>query len=69
MVNMLPQFKGLQTRMVKKTLKELPKTKRCPKCHKNRNIKMFGVRTQHAKNGKPERTMVQSWCKKCRRTH
>jgi hypothetical protein len=42
---------------------EIPKTKKCPRCHKTHPIEMFGLRKMH----KDDRYKYpQSQCKKCR---
>jgi hypothetical protein len=68
MMNLTPQFKSMQTRMVNTLRKELPKRKRCPRCGGVKEIeKGFGFRTQHdKKTGKPERSLPQSYCRECR---
>jgi phage FluMu protein Com len=64
---MLPQYKALQTRLVNKAVASAPTRKKCPKCGRVRQLEKFGIRTQHAKNGRPERSLPQSWCRDCRK--
>lgn len=65
---MTPQFKTLQKKMLRKASSAAPKKKTCPKCKRTRDVKKyFGFRTQHAKNGEPQRSMPQSYCVECRR--
>lgn len=63
----IPQHKAMQTRMVKAVAMQAPKRKTCPKCKRTRAMKNFGVRTQHDAQGKPVRSLPQSYCKDCRK--
>lgn len=55
------------SKMRKAAAAEAPKTKKCPKCKKNREFKFFGIRTfKNVKTGLPERFAPQSYCVDCR---
>ena len=54
--------------MVRKVFNSLPKRIVCPKCHKNRTPKAFGMRVcSRDENGFPKDVRRQSYCKPCRR--
>lgn len=61
-------WRAMQAKMVRKTAEKTPKMKECPKCYRRRSVeKYFGFRTQHGLDGRPQRSMVQSYCVDCRK--
>lgn len=64
---MTPSQKGAETKMRNELIASMPQRKECPHCHKNRQIKFFGIRVEHDTDRNPVRALLQSRCTPCRR--